>query len=86
MLTELPQQGSWVPRIGEIVVYISDAKTEFRQARIVTDSSFWLINPENRQLLGRPEWRAGKQLIMMVFHPHLLIGTKKTYRCDSASP
>lgn len=59
MLTELPQQGSYVFRIGEIVAYLPDAKTTFRQEH--TDGEFWMEDHETGKLLGRPPWLAGKQ-------------------------
>ena len=60
MITELPEQDSWVFRIGEIVCYIADASTEFHQAHTKTDSKFFQVNAETRKILGRPLWRAGK--------------------------
>ena len=61
MITELPEQDSWVFRIGEIVCYIADTSTEVHQARTKTDSKFYQVNPENREIIGRPPWRAGKR-------------------------
>ena len=60
MITELPEQDSWMFRLGEIVCYIEDVTTEFRQAHVKTDSKFFQINPETREIIGRPLWRAGK--------------------------
>ena len=72
MITELPEQDSWVFRIGEIVCYVADPSTEVHQARTKTDSKFLEVNPETREIIGRPPWRAGKCRKVKTHHPKLL--------------
>ncbi|KAL5119716.1 hypothetical protein ACEQ8H_002322 [Pleosporales sp. CAS-2024a] len=59
MLKSLKQQGHWLPRVGEIVLYLRDLPHEVEIVRHDTTGEFQMYHQEAGEFLGTPSWQAG---------------------------
>jgi hypothetical protein len=58
-LKTLKQQDQWIPRIGDIVLYIRDLPKGVEIMRHEETGEYQLYDEENEELLGAPSWQAG---------------------------
>ncbi|KAF2820537.1 hypothetical protein CC86DRAFT_304549 [Ophiobolus disseminans] len=59
ILQGLKQQGQWIPRVGDIVLYIRDLPTNVDVMRHEVTDEFQLYDEEAEEFLGSPPWEAG---------------------------
>jgi hypothetical protein len=59
MLRTLKDQDQWVPRVGEIVLYIQELPQSIEIMRHERTGEFQMYNEEDEEFLGPPPWRAG---------------------------
>jgi hypothetical protein len=59
MLQTLRQQAQWIPRAGDIVLYIRDLPKGVEVLRHEVTGEFQMYDEETEELLGSPQWEAG---------------------------
>jgi hypothetical protein len=59
MLQRLKHQDQWIPRVGDIVLYIRNLPPSVDIMRHERTGEFQLYNEEDDEFLGPPPWRAG---------------------------
>jgi hypothetical protein len=59
MLHTMQRQAQWIPRAGDIVLYIRDLPNGVEVLRHEVTGEYRMYNEESEELLGRPQWDAG---------------------------
>ncbi|KAH7391019.1 hypothetical protein DE146DRAFT_152599 [Phaeosphaeria sp. MPI-PUGE-AT-0046c] len=59
MLQNLQQQNQWIPRVGEIVLYLHDLPSGVDIMRHENTGEYQMYDEESEDFLGTPEWEAG---------------------------
>ncbi|KAF1914317.1 hypothetical protein BDU57DRAFT_519251 [Ampelomyces quisqualis] len=59
VLRTLKQQDQWIPRVGDIVLYIQDLPTGVEIMHHEETGEYQLYDEESEELLGPPLWQAG---------------------------